>query len=124
MRQARLWENRTKSLEPPRKVPFKFQYQFDCDDSRCTGHQMMIEDWEVGALYWRLIDEGRSQDEAAQGVRERFLHDLCGPTRDTHFFVGTVLAHPKSWVVIGVFWPQISMKKAKVEQPGLFDSLG
>jgi hypothetical protein len=54
LRQARLWENRTQSLEPPRKVPFKFQYTFECSDARCTGHQMMIEDWEVGALYWKL----------------------------------------------------------------------
>lgn len=105
MRQARLWDDRSVSREPPRKVPFKFQYCFTCDDKRCQGHRMMIEDWEVGALFWRLRDRGASPAEAATAVREKFLTDLCGPTKDTHFYVGTVSAHPKSWVVIGVFYP-------------------
>lgn len=48
LQQARLWENRTVSKEPPRKVHFKFHYHFECDDTRCKGHWMMIEDWEVG----------------------------------------------------------------------------
>jgi len=106
LKQSRLFETRKQSKVPPRKVPWKFQYKFVCDDSRCTGHQMMIEDWEVGRLYWRLIDEGRTDQEAVAGVKQKFLSQICGPDRDTHFFVGTILAHPKSWVVIGAFWPK------------------
>ena len=114
LQQARLWETRTVSLrEPPRKVPFKFRYRFECDDSRCNGHQMMIEDWEVGALFWKLVDHGDSHTVAAEKVREKFMDELCATDKDTHFFVGTILAHPKSWVVIGVFYP-------RVEQPSLF----
>lgn len=104
--QARLWENRKASKEPPRKVPFKFQYKFECDDVRCKGHQMMIEDWEVGALYWRLRDKGLEPAAAAAKVKEKFLGELCAPERDTRFIVGTVLAHPKSWVIIGIFYPK------------------
>src|SRR5450755_3045070 len=45
LRQNRLWENRKASREPPRKVPYKFQYRFECDDQRCRqNHRMMIED--------------------------------------------------------------------------------
>ncbi|MGO8790935.1 MAG: hypothetical protein ACLQVL_26625 [Terriglobia bacterium] len=107
--QQRLWENRKASKEPPRKVPFKFQYKFSCDDPRCMGtHQMMIEDWEVGALYWKCVGGGGSTDEACRMVKQKFFDQLCAPDRDTHFYVGTVLAHPKSWVVIGVFWPRKS----------------
>jgi hypothetical protein len=104
--QQRLWENRKASQEPPRKVPFKFQYKFVCDDARCTGHQMMNEDWEVGALYWRCIDGGATQLEACDAVKKKFLEELCAADRDTHFYVGTILAHAKSWVVIGVYWPR------------------
>lgn len=107
LKQARLWEDRTVSMEPPRKVPFKFRYRFECDDARCKGHEMMIEDWEVGALFWNVVDKGASHEEGAQKAREKFLEELCGPDKDTHFFVGTVLAHPDAWVVIGVFWPTI-----------------
>lgn len=104
--QQRLWENRKASKEPPRKVPFKFQYKFSCDDPRCKGHQAMVEDWEVGALYWRCIDAGGTTQEACEKVKRKFLDDLCSTANNTHFYVGTILAHPKTWVVIGVYYPK------------------
>jgi hypothetical protein len=39
-------------------------------------------------------------------VKQKFLGELCAPERDTRFYVGTILAHPKTWVVIGVYWPK------------------
>jgi len=118
--QARLWDERGVTKTPPRKIPFKFRYRFECDDSRCNkNHQVMIEDWEVGALYWKLVDGGATPQEAANSVRQEFLEELCGPNKDTHFFVGTLLAHPKTWVVIGVFWPP--RPKPETADPMLFD---
>lgn len=105
LRQQRLWDDRKATREPPRKVPWKFRYRFACDDPRCNGnHKMMIEDWEVGALYWNCIDKGDAPETAAEKVRQKFFDEICAPSRDTHLFVGTVLAHG-TWVVIGVFWP-------------------
>ena len=124
LRQARLWETRKATKEPPRKVPFKFHYRFECDDPRCHGkHKMMIEDWEVGALFWRLVDKGASNKEAAEKVRDKFLIDICGDDKDTYFYVGTILAHPMIWVVIGVFYPKIQtlMTKSNTQLP-LFDN--
>ncbi|MCL4211407.1 MAG: hypothetical protein HRU76_06445 [Phycisphaeraceae bacterium] len=106
MKQQRLWDDRSATHEPPRKVPWKFHYHFRCDDERCKGnHRMMIEDWEAGALYWRCVDEGATPDKAAQKVRQKFFDQMCAPKIDTHFFVGTVLEHG-TWVIIGVFWPE------------------
>ena len=113
LQQARLWETRTVSKEPLRKVPFKFHYWFKCDDHRCKGHRMMIVDWEVGALFWRLVDQGLSQKDAASKVREKFLTELCGPDKDMHFFVGTTLKHPKNWMVLGLFYPKFQPEKHK-----------
>ena len=123
LQQVRLWETRTASKEPPRKVPFKFHYHFECDDQRCKGnHRMMIEDWEVGALFWRQVDKGASHEEAAASVKRKFLDELCGPDKDTYFFVGTILAYPKTWVVIGVFWPKIQHDdESSNAQMNLFD---
>ena len=122
LQQARLWDDRIVSKVPPRKVPFKFRYRFECDDPRCNGHRMMIEDWEVGALFWRLADQGLSHRDAAGKVREKFMDDLCGPDKDTHFFVGTILAYPNTWVVIGVFYPRVQPKRRKAATgPALFD---
>lgn len=113
LQQQRLWETRLKTSQPPRKLPFKFKYQFECDDARCTGnHEMMIEDWEVGALFWRLRDKGKSEEAAAAEVRSKFFNDLCGPDKDTYFIVGTVAGHG-TWVIIGLFYP-------KKQEPMLF----
>jgi hypothetical protein len=97
LKQARIWEDRKVTKEPPRKLPFRFSYRFECEDSRCKkNHRMMIEDWEVGALFWKLVDNGASPEEASNKVRDKFLLDLCGPDKDTHFYVGTILSHPKA----------------------------
>lgn len=121
--QARLWETRKVTKEPPRKVPFKFHYTFECDDGRCKKrHRMMIEDWEIGRLYWRLIDKGATLPEATERIRDKFLHEMCGPDKDTHFFIGTILAHPKNWVVIGVFWPKTQGKRGKARTLPLFQN--
>jgi hypothetical protein len=120
LKQQRLFEYRDKTLVPPRKVPFKFHYHFECDDPNCNrNHRMMIEDWEVGALFWRLVDKGCSHEEASKKVQNKFFEQICGPDIDTHFFVGTVLAHPKSWVIIGVFYPKL--KERGIERLPLFD---
>lgn len=106
LQQQRLFETRKATLQPPRKVPFKFLYRFECDDPRCNGHQMSIVDWEVGRLFWRLVDSGKSHPEAAEMVRKTFFNRICGPDKDTRFLVGTILAHPKTWLVIGAFYPK------------------
>lgn len=113
LKQARLWETRKVTKEPPPKVPWKFHYRFACDDPRCRGnHRMMIQDWEAGALYWREIRNRKEPREAAESVRKKFLYDICGDDNDTYFYIGTVLAHG-TWIVIGTFYP----KKASVELP-------
>ncbi len=118
LRQTRFWDTRAKSKVPPRKVPWRLQYRFNCDDARCKGHKMTNEDWEVGALYWRLVDEGATPEEAASKVRQKFLDEICGPTRETYFYVGTVLAYPKSWLVIGAFWPKSGKSGSPIGQTG------
>lgn len=118
LRQTRLWDTRTKSKEPPRKVPWRFQYRFRCDDSRCNGHKMTNEDWEVGALYWNLVDGGATPDEAAAKVKQKFLEQICAPDRETYFYVGTVLNYPKSWLVIGTFWPRQGKSGIPIGQTG------
>jgi len=116
--QARLWENRGTSRVPPRKVPWRFQYRFRCDDPRCTGHRLTNEDWEVGALYWRLVDQGATPEEAATKVKKKFLDQICGRDKETYFFVGTVLAHPKSWVVIGTYYPKLGKSGGPLGETG------
>jgi len=88
------------------KVPYRFSYRFECDDARCKGHTKMIEDWEVGALYLNVRSKCATDEEAIALVRQKFFDQMCGPEIDTHFFVGTIARYPKSWVILGVFWPK------------------
>lgn len=90
---------------PLRKLPYDFQYVFQCDDERCKEHRLKITDWELGALFWRLVDNGLSLSEAAQKVKDKFLNDLCGPQRYTYFYVGNIKQYPQNWLVIGLFAP-------------------
>ncbi len=91
--------------KPLERIPFRFSYKFKCYDSRCNGHTMMIEDWEVGELYRKMRNKYGNPDKAAEKVKQRFFSRMCAEDIDTHFFVGTVLAH-RTWIVLGVFWPK------------------
>jgi hypothetical protein len=37
-------------------------------------------------------------------VKKKFFDEICHPSIDTRFFMGTVFPY-NTWVVIGVFWP-------------------
>lgn len=100
--QQRLFGPQQKALE---KIPFKFSYVFTCEEAGCNGHKMMIEDWEVGQLYREMRDKYRDETVATQKVKDKFFGQMCAPTVDTHFFVGTVLKH-STWVILGTFWPK------------------
>ena len=98
--------------KPLRKIPYKFQYVFECEDSG-KPHKTMNEDWELGVLFLKERERKGSEDAAVQSVRQKFLDEICGPDKDTRFFMGT--RHPyNQWLVVGTFWPP------KERQQGLF----
>lgn len=91
------------------KVPYKFFYKFIDDAGRQS--RLMIEDWEIGQLYWNCF-RGADMNEiiALQKVRGRFFDDFV-KNKELYFFLGTT----KEWhtrralnpfVIIGVFYPK------------------
>ncbi|MGJ3239405.1 MAG: hypothetical protein ACFE0Q_11915 [Anaerolineae bacterium] len=98
--QQRLFGQKPKELA---KIPYKFSYVFECEDSD-KPHKAMCEDWELGALYLNELKRLGSDEAAAESVKNKFLHDLCAPERDTRFFMGTVFPY-NTWVILGVFYP-------------------
>ena len=101
LNQFNLFSAPPKHLE---KLPYKFSYVFRCADSGEKVHTAMIEDWELGVLYRKEVERLGDEQAAASNVRKRFLDEICGPAKDTRFFMGTVFPY-NTWVVIGVFWP-------------------
>jgi len=100
--------------KPLHKLPYKFQYVFECDDSQ-KPHQAMIEDWELGVLFLKERERLGSCEAAAESVRYKYFDEMCGSDKDTRFFMGTRFPY-NTWLVIGVFWPP----KSKTEPLTLF----
>jgi hypothetical protein len=85
------------------KIPFDFHYSFMCKEPACRGHRMSMIDWELGQHYRHTAD--LPEDERMQRVMERWRDHVCGPTRDTHFFAGTLAKRQNQFVLLGAFWP-------------------
>ena len=92
------------------KIPYKFRYEMSCDESECQGHRLSCTDWELSQAYrkWRRQYASIWRDK----LTERFERDMIH-RKDTHFFVGTMRGYPRSWIVVGLFYPP------KVDAPQL-----
>ena len=89
--------------KPLRKIPYKFSYVFECEDSH-RPHNAMIEDWELGVLWLNEVARLGDEEQAALSVKRKFFDEICSGKKDTLFFMGTVFPY-NTWVVLGVFWP-------------------
>jgi len=99
----------TTEAEVVKKLPYKFSYTFEDNDGREST--LMIEDWEIGALYWRQLDHHHGDEALAKAdVRAKYLDDFAR-TKDLHLFLGTTLEFharnmPNPFVIIGTFHPK------------------
>jgi hypothetical protein len=106
-------ENRT----PIRKVPYKFFYRFEDDEGRSS--RLMIEDWEIGQLYWNCL-QAANNDEKTAINKVKLKYDVeFRLEKDIYLFLGTTKEwhrrrSPNPFVIIGVFYPK------KEEQLSLF----
>ena len=99
------------------KLPYKFYYKFI--DETGKERRLMIEDWEIGALYWNCLRDAEGDEEIAlKKVRQKYETQFLDGN-DIYLFLGTT----KEWhtrrannpfVIIGVFYPK------KVTQASLF----
>lgn len=90
------------------KIPYKFYYRFK--DDQGTISRLMIEDWEIGALYWNCLKStDGNEDLALQKVRDQYESNFF-KNKDLYLFLGST----REWhmrrarnpfVIIGVFYP-------------------
>lgn len=90
-------------LEPS---PLEFRYQFDCFDPDCNEHSMSIIDWEIHAALRKWRGSYPDAETLLAKIRQRWLDDICGPDKDTLFFVGNMHQYPASFLVLGAFYPR------------------
>lgn len=90
-----------------KKLPYDFSYIFTTEDGK--KRKIMIEDWELGALYWKCLDRAEGNEElACQKVKEKYLNEMWSKC-DLHFFMGTTKQFhnvgPNPFIIIGTFYP-------------------
>ncbi len=105
-------ETVARELEIVKKLPYKFSYQFE----DCCGKKskLMIEDWEIGALYWKCLrDNDNDEQIALEKVKEKFWDDFVqSGKREIALVLGTTLERhnkkaPNPFVIISVYYPTL-----------------
>lgn len=114
--QLNLFKNPEKPSEIVSKLPYKFSYKFTSEDK--IERTLMIEDWEIGALYWNSLKRHDGDEaKACKDVKKKYFDDFA-KTKDLYLFLGTTrefhLIAPNPFVIIGTFHPK------KVSQISLF----
>lgn len=96
------------------KIPVRIRYKYRCDDARCTGHEQLFEDWEVGESWraWAARYPDLSVRKAA--IIERYA-DIPRAKDNLFLFVGTHSRHPV-WLVIGHVQPAHLARKTPKDE--------
>ena len=94
------------------KLPYLFSYKFV--DEEGTESILMIEDWEIGMLYWNCLKACKNnEDFALQKVKEKYFNEFL--KKDLYLFLGTVKKYhgwaKNPFVIVGVFYPPFKQQK-------------
>lgn len=114
--QFNLFKQPEDPFEVVMKLPYKFSYVFE--DNQGKKSKLMIEDWEIGQLYWNCLKNHEGDEKkAVEDVRKKYFVDFA-QTKDLYLFLGTSQLHHyvshNPFMIIGTFHPK------KVIQASLF----
>jgi hypothetical protein len=97
-----------KEFSVVQKLPYTFKYRFEDDEGKKSN--LMVEDWETGALYLKCLRSANGDEEKAlRKVREKYWNEFM--LKDLYFFLGTrksdhhLALNPFS--IVGVFYPPL-----------------
>ncbi|MCG9884725.1 MAG: hypothetical protein MH825_03945 [Cyanobacteria bacterium] len=102
------------------KIPYRFLYQFV--DEEDAQHKYSILDWEILQLYRnvRNVSRDRSlperESDALEKMKQKLEEKFMSNDIDLHFIVGNQQKYPKTFMIIGLFYPQL----IKSQQMSLF----
>lgn len=103
-------------FEVVKKLPYRYKYSFEDDEGKISN--MMIEDWEVGQLFWNAMRKHNNNEEKANEEVKKKYYDEFVLKKDLYFFLGTTSVHHfksrNPFIIIGAFYPP------KISQLSLF----
>lgn len=111
LKQMNMFEDKSQ-FEVVKKLPYKFSFVFEGTDG--TKRRMMIEDWEVGALFWNSFRRHNGNEKlACEDVKKKYFNDFA-KTKDLYFYLGTTQVHHftsrNPFMIIGTFHPKIEIQ--------------
>ena len=106
-KQFNLFEHPENPFKVVRKLPYKFSYLLK--DKNGKTSKMMIEDWEIGQLFWNCLSRsGGDESKAVADVKAKYFDDFA-KTKDLFLFLGTSQEHHyvsrNPFMIIGTFHP-------------------
>lgn len=106
--QGNLFKQPENPFEVVRKLPFKFSYVFQDDQGKQS--KLMIEDWEIGQLFWNCLARWEGDEsKAVEDVRKKYFDDFA-KTKDLYLYLGTSQIHHfvshNPFMIIGTFHPK------------------
>jgi len=103
-------------LKVVNKLPYKFSYQFK--DVQGKESKLMIQDWEIGALYWNCLHSSQGDEaEAICRVKMKYWDDFVVSKRfSPALILGTTLEHhnkkaPNPFVIVSVLAPPLDSQQ-------------
>jgi hypothetical protein len=116
--QGDLFQEKTKKLfHIAKKIPYEFSYIFKTEDKK--ERKLMIEDWELGQLYWNCLKKANGDEiNACRKVKQKYF-DWMLKQRELYFFLGTTKRFhniaPNPFIIIGTFYPPKSSNQLMIE---------
>ncbi len=113
-KQLNLFEHPENPFEVVKKLPYRFT--FVLKDNMGKESQMMIEDWEIGQLYWNCLARHEGNEAmAVADVKKKYFDDFA-KTKDLFLFLGTTQLHHyvsrNPFIIIGTFHPKKDSQKS------------
>lgn len=101
-------------------MPVRYRVEFECHGENCNGHDMSVLDWGMYVLSRRQYAKKNRQQAEADVIAK--IHEVTDPEKkDAYLFLGNTLAHPKSFMIVGFYYPKLVQpepeKKAKTAAP-------
>ena len=106
-RQASLLD--TEPLKELHKPEFTFEYRFT---SAGHTHEMKIHDWEVAAAYYQY--KKRYGDKTLEMLSNEYGSNI--PRQNLHIILGTMKAHPRQFIIIGLLRTTEDINLADAQQ--------
>ncbi len=107
-KQLNLFSTSENPFEIVQKLPYKFSYTFI--DKKDVSSTLMIEDWEIGQLYWNCLKRNNGDEKkACEDVKMKYFNDFA-KTKDIYLYLGTTrqfhFMAPNPFLIIGTFHPK------------------